>query len=159
MWEFVGERHTFYLANPKFGGFPPSHHRHKMAVRVTNDKVQYEAARADTSTVIKQTTDNLKQQFRRFFVDRINDTLLQEMSTRRIEKHLRSFQKWSAMVWRRARHDLLGGICTEIYRAGVAQLVFNLMGRGGKLAWGKQKLADVKGGKVGCTEVYRSYHT
>ena len=145
LWEFFGERHAFCLANSKFGDFPPSHHRHEMAVRVAKDSVWYEAACADTSTVFKQTTEYLQQRFRRLFVDRITDTLRAEMRTRMetaLQEAYKSFQKWSAKVWTRARH-LLGGVCDETYRAGVAQLVLILMGHGRKLG---EKLADVQGG-------------
>lgn len=50
-----------------------------------------------------------------------------------------SLQKWSANVWTRGRH-LLGAVCDEKYRVGVAQLVLHLLGHKDKL---QEKLSSL----------------
>ena len=135
LWEFYGARHEFCKSKSKYGGFASGHHRHEMAVRVCKDLVWYEHALKDPASVFKQTEAFLMCSRRRRFVDRI-DTAVRESMRRRMRMGLEagqaSLHKWSAKVWTRGRH-LLGAVCDEKYRLGVAQLVLILLGHQDRL--------------------------
>ena len=51
-----------------------------------------------------------------------------------IQAHEESHLKWSADVWRRARH-LFGATCDEKYRAGCAQQMLIVLGHGKAGRW------------------------
>ena len=123
LWAFFGARHEFCLARSSFGNFDPSFHRHEMAVRVCKDAEWYRAAVADPLSVFPQTELFLQGTWRRRCADRISEGTRRDMRERMaaaLKAAEASHFKWSADVWRRARH-LFGAACDEKYRAGCVQ--------------------------------------
>lgn len=147
LWAFFGTRHEFCLGRSRFGNFAPSFHRHEMAVRVCKDAEWYRTARADPASVCPQTESFLQGTWRRRAADRITESTRVDMSARMAaalkaaeESHL----KWSADVWRRARH-LFGAVCDEKYRAGCAQQLLISLGYGKELGERLDAGADAAG--------------
>ena len=148
LWAFFGSRHEFCLARSRFGNFTPSCHRHEMAVRVCKDAVWYRAARADPASVFQQTELFLAGNYRRRALDRVTEETRTDIRKRMgaaLKEAETSHLKWSADVWRRARH-LFGAVCDEKYRAGCAQQILIALGYRQELG---QALADAGSGGGG----------
>ena len=116
-----------------------------MAVRVAKDMAWYTAAVQQPASVFRRAETFIQRSYRRRQADRITETTRKDMRVR-MSKALAAAQdsllKWSAKVWTRPRH-LLGAVCDEKYRLGVAQLVLILMGHGKELG---DALAQQSGG-------------
>ena len=151
LWAFFGERHEFCLARSRFGNFAPSFHRHEMAVRVCKDAEWYRKARDDPASVFPQTELFLSGTWRRRAVDKISEGTRTDMRLRMaaaLKAAEASHLKWSADVWRRARH-LFGAVCDEKYRAGCAQQTLICLGYGRELGEALDGSSSVGGGGVG----------
>ena len=136
LWKFYSERHAFCLRRSVYGDFAPSHHRHEMAVQVCEAIVWYRRARADPEAAVFWSTSEFlsKPHELRFksLLPSDKRALVRERMARALAAGEESLLTWSAKVWTRAVH-LLGAVCDERYRVGVAQLVLILVGEGNAL--------------------------